>query len=199
MPCQVLAAPVPDLRKGLGITVVEDWPVKSESIHMTGSLMERDDICRSLIGELAWRVLERTTNTGLLKFVIGYELTKAWDILLRTRNDLTTDDDIDFLNRTLQQFEPWLRSFGVLDVFIGLVFYSLGWILSQEKTLSECGHCGAFFRYRKGKKYCSLLSEGRDCGKKARAKRDYQKHRDKRLEYYKREMKLTRELERKYR
>lgn len=48
--------------------------------------------------------------------------------------------------------------------------------LFKEKQVLKCHFCGDYIRYQKGKKYCSLKSEGKDCGKKARDKRFYKKH-----------------------
>ena len=48
--------------------------------------------------------------------------------------------------------------------------------LQKSKVLSICQFCGMHFPYKKGKWYCSLLAEGRDCGKKARNKRFYEAH-----------------------
>lgn len=48
--------------------------------------------------------------------------------------------------------------------------------LITQKQISQCQFCGDYFRYLKGKKYCSLQSERKNCGKKARNKRFYEKH-----------------------
>lgn len=50
--------------------------------------------------------------------------------------------------------------------------------LINMQKIGKCEFCGNVFKYVKGKKYCSLLSEGKDCGKKARNKRFYTKHKD---------------------
>lgn len=55
-----------------------------------------------------------------------------------------------------------------------------------------CDYCGRFIDYHKGKKYCSLLSENRDCAKKARNKRYYEQTGHKNLDKYRRKTKELR-------
>ena len=45
--------------------------------------------------------------------------------------------------------------------------------LTKEEIFGQCSHCGDFFGFVESKKYCSLRSEGKDCGKSARNKRYY--------------------------
>jgi len=47
------------------------------------------------------------------------------------------------------------------------------------KIISQCSFCGNVFPYKKGKLFCSLKAEGKDCGKSARNKRFYLKNKDK--------------------
>lgn len=51
--------------------------------------------------------------------------------------------------------------------------------LYHKKIISRCASCGNAFVFDEKKKYCSLLSEGKDCGKSARNKTYYQRYRDK--------------------
>jgi len=48
--------------------------------------------------------------------------------------------------------------------------------LVERKLLAVCSFCGDHFAYKKGKKYCSIITERKDCGKKARNKRFYISH-----------------------
>lgn len=50
--------------------------------------------------------------------------------------------------------------------------------LIKEKQILRCHFCGDYFQYHKGKKYCSLISEGKNCGKKARNQINYQRHKE---------------------
>ena len=45
----------------------------------------------------------------------------------------------------------------------------------SEKRLLICEYCGQIMYYAKDKKYCSLKTDGKDCGKKARNQRTYLK------------------------
>jgi hypothetical protein len=63
--------------------------------------------------------------------------------------------------------------------------------LIKSKKISQCQSCFDYFIYRKDKKFCSLLNEGKDCGKQARNKRYYGKRGKKRLPIYR---KATRDL-----
>ncbi len=63
--------------------------------------------------------------------------------------------------------------------FLHAILDSLTESLLQDRIISQCQLCGDFFRYvRWNKKFCSLKSEGKDCGGKARDHRYYQKHRE---------------------
>ncbi|MBA7700145.1 hypothetical protein ES703_108854 [subsurface metagenome] len=55
------------------------------------------------------------------------------------------------------------------------LFYSLTKTLIMNRKILECKHCSNLIQYKKGKKYCSYKSEGKDCGKPARNKRAYLK------------------------
>lgn len=50
--------------------------------------------------------------------------------------------------------------------------------LEQRKIVSLCKRCGCAMLLKKGKKYCSLKSENRDCGKMARNKIFYLQNRE---------------------
>ena len=54
------------------------------------------------------------------------------------------------------------------------------------------GYCGAFIPFIKNKKYCSLLNEGRDCGKKARNQKYYSTRGKSRLPIYRRKTRALR-------
>jgi len=52
--------------------------------------------------------------------------------------------------------------------------------LTTQKQIGKCQLCGDFFKHLRvrEKKFCSLKSEGKNCGKSARNKRYYEKHKD---------------------
>ena len=50
--------------------------------------------------------------------------------------------------------------------------------LNDKQKITQCSFCGNIFPFHKSRKYCALQTEGKDCGKPARNKRFYIKHRD---------------------
>lgn len=49
----------------------------------------------------------------------------------------------------------------------------------QRKIIGRCALCGNAYIYDSRKKHCTLLSEGKNCGKSARNKTHYAKNREK--------------------
>lgn len=49
----------------------------------------------------------------------------------------------------------------------------------QDHKIMQCQFCNRYIDYEKNKKFCSLNLEKRDCGKKARNKRHYQRNKEK--------------------
>ncbi|GEM_PF-4981331 len=83
------------------------------------------------------------------------------------------DEPIDpkNLDRCKRQFErtkdPAMRSYAL--VVLDSIFKQM----YSTKSLMKCDFCERFISYQKGKRYCSLKTEKRDCAKKARNKRYY--------------------------
>lgn len=50
--------------------------------------------------------------------------------------------------------------------------------LKEKQKITQCSFCGNIFSFHKSRKYCALQTEGKECGKPARNKRFYIKHRD---------------------
>jgi hypothetical protein len=50
--------------------------------------------------------------------------------------------------------------------------------LKEKQKITQCSFCGNIFPFHKSRKYCAYKTEGKDCGKPARNKRFYIKHRD---------------------
>lgn len=50
--------------------------------------------------------------------------------------------------------------------------------LKEKQKITQCSFCGNIFPFHKSRKYCAMPTEGKDCGKPARNKRFYIKHRD---------------------
>ena len=67
------------------------------------------------------------------------------------------------------------------DPLTRFCFYFLNDLLEdlyQKRIISRCAFCGNAFVFNQQKKFCSLISEGKDCGKKARNTAFYQKHKE---------------------
>jgi len=69
------------------------------------------------------------------------------------------------------------RSFPFYDFCYGF-FDDLLDELKEKQKITQCSFCGNIFSFHKSRKYCALQTEGKDCGKPARNKRFYIKHRD---------------------
>ena len=80
---------------------------------------------------------------------------------------------IEDLNTFNRNFLPIQNEF---DNFFYSFFNDLLLDIVQKKKLLVCPECGDIIQYKHGKKYCSIKTEGKDCGKKARNKKYYKKH-----------------------
>lgn len=89
------------------------------------------------------------------------------------------NDAKDLLNDFFKQIEP----VSALEKFLISFYESFGEKLCEDNLLSRCHFCNEFINYQQGKLYCSLLVEGKNCGKKARNKRYYEKRGKKNLRY----------------
>lgn len=87
-------------------------------------------------------------------------------------------DSRDHLNTFFERYN-YSTMENALELFLIKMLESFGDELIEKRLLSKCSLCGNYFKFLKGKKYCSLRNDGRDCGKKVRNKRHYKKHRKK--------------------
>lgn len=94
------------------------------------------------------------------EFIVKREITKEF---LQRLNHLRHNID---LQNPLGAF-----CYGFVD---SLVKY-----LYEKKGVSLCLLCGDAIHFRENKRYCSLLGEGKDCGKKARNRFFYERHQSK--------------------
>lgn len=111
----------------------------------------------------------------------------------RNKNDIfefRVLDSKDYLNAFLKKYN-YSTMKNALELFLIKMFESLGDELIKKQLLTKCALCGEYFRFTRAKKYCSLFSEDKDCGKKARNKRYYQTRGKKRLHKYRQ---ITQEL-----
>jgi len=78
-----------------------------------------------------------------------------------------------------------------LSIFLYRIYGSFAEELIKNKLFIRCLHCGLLAEYSQGKKYCSFLTDGKDCGKSARNKRYYSTKGKERLPKY---LKTTQDL-----
>jgi hypothetical protein len=97
----------------------------------------------------------------------------------------------------LSQFNEFNDSLLETDCYLTNFCYSAFDDLIEDmldaEAVSECEHCCSLFPFEKNKKYCSLKSEGRNCGKTARNKKYYKRHRKRLSTRQRGETRLNRE------
>lgn len=74
------------------------------------------------------------------------------------------------------------------------ILKTYGHFLRKYEIASFCLNCECYFHYKKGKKFCSLSTDGRNCGKIYRNQMDYIKHRDSRKKRSLDQMRAYRQL-----
>lgn len=125
-----------------------------------------------------------------------YYLEDNWNKIL---NDIFTKematevrilDAKDLLNDFFKQMNP----ISALERLIIDFYLSFAEKLIKDNKLIKCKFCNEFIAFKKGKKYCSLLTENKDCGKKARNKRYYEKRGKERLDIYREKTRALREF-----
>ncbi|MCX6832164.1 MAG: hypothetical protein NT028_08545 [candidate division Zixibacteria bacterium] len=84
---------------------------------------------------------------------------------------LRLQDAVRLLNEFFQEMEPT----SPLENFLIECYESFGRKLQRENLVLRCQFCRLFMPYRERKKYCSLRTEGRDCGKRARNQKYYER------------------------
>jgi len=88
------------------------------------------------------------------------------------------EDARDYLNSFFKKYSLENMK-NALELFLIEAFAGFANDLVKNDLLSQCSFCGEYFHFQKGKKYCSLTNEGKDCGKKARFRRYYLKSKQK--------------------
>lgn len=99
-------------------------------------------------------------------------------------------DAKDYLNKFFKQYN-YISMKNALELFLIKLYESFGKELISRRLLSKCLLCDDYFVFKKAKKFCSLRSEGKDCGKRARNKKYYSTKGRQRLPEYR---KNTKEL-----
>ncbi|MHA1919158.1 MAG: hypothetical protein ACTSWX_05375 [Promethearchaeota archaeon] len=140
------------------------------------------------------RSLLKDKNTEKYEYYCEENWAKLLD--LRFTREMATQARILDTKNLLNVFHKEIKPINALERFLICFYNGFGNKLCKDKLLARCHFCNDYIKYKKGKKYCSLSIEGKDCGKKARNKRYYEKRGKKRLEKYRRS---TRELREFYR
>lgn len=125
-----------------------------------------------------------------------YYCDENWGKLLDLKftREMATQARILDAKNLLNVFYKEIKPISALEIFLICFYNGFGNELCKDKILARCHFCNDYIKYKKGKKYCSLLIEGKDCGKKARNKRYYEKIGKKNLEKYRKSTKELREF-----
>ena len=94
--------------------------------------------------------------------------------------------------KLLNDFFSQVKIESALEDFLKDCYDGFAEELHKKGLLTRCGYCGAFISFINNKKYCSLLNEGRDCGKKARNQKYYSTRGKSRLTIYRRKTRALR-------
>ncbi len=156
------------------------WDYKQNSAETYRAFMD------SYQEQLSYSIYEEKLHPSLF-----YDLFDCLHNLGDEINEYLDTGEIYF--KTLAEFDKKIANFKelALKYFMQNVMESLFKKAEKDKQAIRCEYCNEIIDYVKGKKYCSLKSEGRDCGKKARNERFYTKNRDKILP---KARKVTKEL-----
>ena len=124
-------------------------------------------------------------HTLYFRLDYGYMDRRQWSRVLRNIGGLACEwiatevvdrSPIDSLNEVRRGIGD--RSYPVTD-YLYRFFDDLIDHLTTRKRVAKCQFCGGFFRLTPlNKKYCSLKSEDKDCGEKARDHHYYEEHKD---------------------
>lgn len=152
--------------------------VDKSSISKTLSWIDYIKACND---EISGHIYEQTIHPSciydLFQFFHDFGFTiYEW---LDKENQNYIDEPLDplWLNKCHREFkkfkEPSLRNYALA------VLQSVFQLAYKNKEATQCQFCGHYIDYVKNKRFCSLASEKRDCGKKARNKRHYERNKEK--------------------
>lgn len=101
------------------------------------------------------------------------------------------------IKKILNLFLEKIKPDNGAGIFLHKIYDSYIDELIKKKLFIKCAQCGSLANYYRGKKRCSLKSDGKNCSKKGSNYRYYQSHKPKLKSYYRKEMKHTRNFYRK--
>jgi len=164
------------------------------SFENTTSLIKLHIICKKLkeIEKLSYSFKSLPENYNKL-FVhenlvaIHPDISKNIDRIISKANKFQKEYQIehkDYFNMAKECDEISkeaiiFRYKNVFEAYFGKILTHYTYMLEQEKLIGRCDYCDDYFHYVRGKKYCCFADEGKDCGKSARNRRFYSKHKEK--------------------
>lgn len=101
------------------------------------------------------------------------ELLKGWFVTEKDDSDKIRTIFLSDIKKIFNLFIEKVNPNSGLGLFLYKIYCSFATELIEKKLFIKCLYCGRLAEYLKGKKYCSLKSDGRNCGKSARNKRYY--------------------------
>jgi len=146
--------------------------------------------------DLIYKYLINYCDTSVLKYVTQREIPSIAFIWKRYFIDRVEIDDesLDKINEITPLNKLYLTN--ALNFFVSRLCFGIVYDLAVTGKFLVCGYCWKVIRrHWHNQKYCTMMYEGRDCGKKRRNKKYYKENRDKILQYYKGEMRITRNWE----
>ncbi|MFH2035895.1 MAG: hypothetical protein ABIJ45_05775, partial [Candidatus Zixiibacteriota bacterium] len=139
-------------------------------------------------------LFQEDTAAELLEFLMVKEFPALRAIMRNVEHFRKIEpNELSFLNKILENFDN-LEILDAFEEFLRGIFIYYILFLIELRIVKQCEFCGCVYEYNDRKKFCSLITDGRDCGKKARNKKYYENHKNILQSYYKNEMKLTREF-----
>ena len=140
-------------------------------------------------------VVSQFTDAELMRFLTKREIPIWASILSIARRRNLRKDEMTHLTHSMVVLRFLHNEYPNAVTSVALE-YLISFIdeLNRLEQVTLCPQCANVIPFRKGKKCCSLRSDGRDCGKRARNKRYYSEHGEALREKNKRDMKLYRDL-----
>jgi len=148
-------------------------PDYNDSINTVS--IDNNKMTKEIVAGKKYRFLIPLSNVKLRD-----DINENMDKLLETRNKLWEMIYPSKQRSTTMYSLGQFTTHPIHEFFFRLMAENYDRELYIRQITEICRNCGDMFKYKKGKKFCSVSSEGKDCGKKYRSNRDYLKHRRKR-------------------
>lgn len=113
-----------------------------------------------------------------------HNLFKGWHVTKEDDAEKIQSIFISDIKKVLNLFYEKVKPDNGLGMFLSKIYSSFADELIRNKLFIKCLHCGLLAEYLKNKKYCSILTDGRSCAKRAHNKSYYATTGQKRLPKY---------------